>query len=401
MRTRTRIGLLVVSPVLLILFLKVFVADVYRVDSGSMKPTIHGALEGGELVLVRFDRHPRLERHDLVVLRREGEREPIVKRVAGLPGEELRIRDGDLIINGAKQGPRAARPPFVLVFDSSLHAIAELFELSGAPVLGEPDSGDPALSTGAEPVQACWRLGLNVDNVDPAGVRVPGRNPVGDGLVECDLRFTAETSGLISLSLSEEGDVFSLRVAPAAAAGQVELSVLRSAVGVSESRLGGARVEWPAGQTRTLRFGNVDDVLLVELDGLRVLELPYRSNTPLVGAPDPRLVHRRPRVCLASVGARAEFEAIRILRDLHYTDFGDVGVLGPVSLADDELFCLGDHSAESLDGRTFGPLGLDELVGVPVAVVWPPERARWLRSVVAPAPLVHAESGADAVGERP
>jgi hypothetical protein len=93
------------------------------------------------------------------------------------------------------------------------------------------------------------------------------------------------------------------------------------------------------------------------------------------------------------------FERVRVLRDLHYTPFGDIGVLAPVNLAGDEYFCLGDSSSESVDGRTFGPVAAGEVLGIPLAVVWPLDRARRLRPTVPPPPL--APGGAGAAGSEP
>jgi len=389
-RAPARVGWFLLLPVLLVLVFKVFVADVYRVDSGSMEPTIHGAVEDGELVLVRYAHDPELERFDLAVLLRDGEREPIVKRVVGLPGEEVLIRDGDLVIDGAKLGPRSPRPAPVPIFDSGLHAMEEHFEFTGD---WDPP-GDAALAASWAPAQACWRFGVHDDHLDPEGRRVPGRNPVGDLILECALRFPTPGSpadpgrrdpvagGLLALSLSEEGDLFELRLEPRPD-GPVELSLVRRGPGSGEARLGYVETRFDADRETLVRFSNIDDVLAAEIDGRRLLEVPYASNTPLVGAPDPRLRHRRPRVCVTAVRVAVRIGRLRILRDLHYTEFGDIGVLGPVNLGEDEYFCLGDHSGESVDGRTFGPVAGSEVLGIPLAVVWPPRRARLLRPLPA------------------
>jgi signal peptidase I len=227
-----RAAWLVALPLVVVGLLKVFVADVYRVDSGSMEPTIRGpgpggfeaTGDGGEAVLVRYAETPRLERHDLVVVLRADEREPIVKRVVGLPGEELRIRDGDLLIDGRKLDPRAPRPPLIPIFDSLRHPLRKYFELEGAwdDAPGDTPGGDPGaveapgiggLSAGGAPARACWRGGLNDDRLDSAGLIVRGREPVGDAALECAVRLLG-TGGVLSLSLTEEGDVFELRLAP-------------------------------------------------------------------------------------------------------------------------------------------------------------------------------------------
>jgi type IV secretory pathway protease TraF len=45
-------------------------------------------------------------------------------------------------------------------------------------------------------------------------------------------------------------------------------------------------------------------------------------------------------------------------------------------LGPDQCFLLGDASFQSRDGRQWGPTALADLVGRPVAVVWPPSAWR-------------------------
>jgi signal peptidase I len=71
----------------------------YRVESGSMEPT----LCAGDRVLVdKRVSGPDLQRGDLVVVTPPGEQQLVVKRVVGLPGDRLAIRDALLFVNGHK-----------------------------------------------------------------------------------------------------------------------------------------------------------------------------------------------------------------------------------------------------------------------------------------------------------
>ncbi len=47
---------------------------------------------------------------------------------------------------------------------------------------------------------------------------------------------------------------------------------------------------------------------------------------------------------------------------------------GPRTLADDELFVLGDNRNESSDGRVFGPIPVDDVIGKAIVRIWPLDR---------------------------
>lgn len=91
--------------VLVAFAIKTWLIQAFKIPSKSMVPT----LEIGDRVLVRkvgFDIGD-LERGDVVVFRNQrpqpGEPEFLIKRVMGLPGDQLESRDGRLYINGEPQ----------------------------------------------------------------------------------------------------------------------------------------------------------------------------------------------------------------------------------------------------------------------------------------------------------
>ena len=118
----------------LLLLLKFFVADVYRVDSGSMRPTLFGGrerpdgAEDAERVLVLYGRAPPA-RFDLVVIRSPDGSKPLVKRVCGLPGDrDLMIRGGDLFIGRERLPADVPRPAPVPVYDDRYQEPGQFFE---------------------------------------------------------------------------------------------------------------------------------------------------------------------------------------------------------------------------------------------------------------------------------
>ncbi|WP_254359503.1 signal peptidase I [Microbacterium hominis] len=87
----------VVVVVLALIALRLWVFDIVTVASGSMAPT----LCAGDLVLVeRVAPWQRLEHGDIVVFANPGDGSPTVKRVVGLPGEQVGIADAILTVDG-------------------------------------------------------------------------------------------------------------------------------------------------------------------------------------------------------------------------------------------------------------------------------------------------------------
>jgi signal peptidase I len=95
--------------VLFCFFLIAFVAQAFRVQGTSMEPLL---LDGERIVVNKFVyRFRPIERGDVVVFWYP--RDPsvsFVKRVVGLPGDRVELRDGQLLVNG-RQLEEAYLPP--------------------------------------------------------------------------------------------------------------------------------------------------------------------------------------------------------------------------------------------------------------------------------------------------
>ncbi|NNE74320.1 MAG: signal peptidase I [Acidimicrobiales bacterium] len=104
--------LVVVGALVIALLLKAYVFQVFHIPSSSMEPTL---ADGHRIVVNKIDDEP--ERSDVVVFTRpagfpaaSGDAEHLVKRVIGLPGDEVRIDDGRVFVN-----ERAIEEPYLAV----------------------------------------------------------------------------------------------------------------------------------------------------------------------------------------------------------------------------------------------------------------------------------------------
>ncbi len=83
------------SIILFIILLRTFIITPVRVNGNSMNNTLHN----GEILLLDkiSYRFSDIKRFDIVVINYKNER--LIKRVIGLPGESLKVSDGNLYIN--------------------------------------------------------------------------------------------------------------------------------------------------------------------------------------------------------------------------------------------------------------------------------------------------------------
>jgi len=84
---------------ILAIVIRTFILGPYKIPTGSMRPTF---LEGDRIFVDKMSyRFHEPERGDIIVFKYPvDKKKDYVKRLVGLPGEELEIRDGKLIING-------------------------------------------------------------------------------------------------------------------------------------------------------------------------------------------------------------------------------------------------------------------------------------------------------------
>lgn len=107
----------IILSILLALGIRTFVAEARWIPTGSMESTLHGTQNQWEADKIIVDkvsyRFSSPQRGDIVVfsptpeLQKENYNDAFIKRVIGLPGERIEIKDDKVFING-KQLPESA-----------------------------------------------------------------------------------------------------------------------------------------------------------------------------------------------------------------------------------------------------------------------------------------------------
>jgi len=330
-----------------------------------------GHPEWGDRVVVDKTRFVREQpgRWMMAVFTREARPGTYVKRIVGLPGDELTIFKGDVFNRG-----RILTKPVGLL-DEILVPVYE----SGADFADftevwrqergfhRQDATGPGLRLFADPSDDTIILQTRDEITDgylqSDGVRRQGPEPVGDLEVSFEFRVSGQTHGMeVRLRDGWDRIVVALdRVGPARI--QVPGQPVRRATGL---RL-------RAGVDHGLRVSNIDDRLLVTMDSGGPLSFAYDSvNRARATDPD----GRRNLVEVRFQGGEVLLRRLRLRRDLHYTDAGHFATRVPVQVKTGTYFVLGDNSENSSDSRDWGLIPRACLIGAPILILWPPGRFR-------------------------
>jgi signal peptidase I len=353
------------------LLFKTFVLEVSKIPSGSMQPTLMGSPAANVFDRVLVDklsfayRDP--ERWEIVVFKHPIERSRVmVKRLVGMPEEQLRIEFGDVWTRKADADPWTIerRPPAVMGEHWKRIDVDEPARSSWEPVSGAGwrTAGREIVARGDGIARFRPEERSIVDHYadgyidalrapvlrEAAGRRVrEGLNPVGDLRLEGDVEALAGTTQ-VSFELAEGLRTYEFRLpGPGADAGaRPEIRVRDSATyGGAEAPARrdevvatGEPFRLPAGDEVEFAVENLDDRLRLEVDGDVLIELAIDAASD-----------QRSSVAIAVRGAGADFTDLELLRDLYYVP-QDLP-RGMVAIPADHFFFLGDNTLDSADGR--------------------------------------------------
>ncbi|QEH37654.1 Signal peptidase I V [Aquisphaera giovannonii] len=420
---------LIVMLCLGVLLFRTFSAEAYVVPTGSMAPTLLGhhrelicpncrytfvigldeegrqpravcpncgkdglerldAVEcNGDRVLVQkflFDfRAPR--RWEVAVFHFPGDpSQAYVKRVVGLPGESVQVRDGDVYVDGriARKTPEELQAMQILVHDCRYvpddsdryprwdflrgwprRPLPTGWRRDGTGFVHDPIARIPGAYEPEDWLQyhhwdpVLGRYGPIRDHYPYNGGDLAADNVIADLAVEAVMEVGADVESL-SIRLRSGGDRFVVRIpVNGRGADRPSLQVARNGRRVAvRPLLDPFEVvdsgPWP--RAIRLEASAVDHRLRVAIDGRPLFE-PIDYDDPASGPP--------PDESPFGLGVRGGSVAVRdlkIFRDVYYTStLGGIprhphGVSEPCRLGPDEFFVLGDNSPVSSDSRFWG-----------------------------------------------
>ncbi len=324
--------------VVMALVIRQFAVEAFKIPTESMAPTLYGERRGlpGDRLLV--DKIGPLvgglSRFDIIVFKYPlNESKNFIKRLVGLPGETLTIRDGDIFIDDRI----ARKPPHV----------QDVLFFPVCPVEGEAEKD--ALLRWSLPEEGFRREGETtfVGRAGEEAALVLYRRPVKDVAPWAGEADGHSTVGDVRLAVSvtprsDRGEVL-LRAVENRVVNEVVLAV---GEGASFLRHGEERLDLPGvvlapGRATEVVFSNVDDALYVDVGGDR-----FRYEYEGTRSPD----HAGDAVGFGVRAGEAGFASVRLLRDIYYEQ---KQTSQNVKIPEGHYFMLGDNSRRSKDSRVW------------------------------------------------
>lgn len=143
----------IISAFCIAMVIRTFVIQAFKIPTGSMEPTLHGDPRHGDRIFVNkfIYRFKNPKRGDIIVFTTRNivgldRRKDYIKRLIGLPGESIEIRDGNIYINGQLIAqPEIAKNTYINSMPSLQMldvpkkgiVVADLFFLVWAPDMGK------------------------------------------------------------------------------------------------------------------------------------------------------------------------------------------------------------------------------------------------------------------------
>ncbi len=370
------------TVLLLVVVIRWGVLGTYHIPTKSMEPTLIGRNPGGDRILVDIFTYQTLRRipflrslatdvrrWDIVVFKNEVAGENFIKRVGGLPGDELALSHGDLFVNGdIALKPRNVRDammiPLIVPGVGEPETLLRDWTTSGGSFT--PERRRIAISSGPEESATLeYRHPLKAWYVDHEGERRGGTMDVLDIRLSVDATWRSGAGGIRLVAGQRQAPT---EFWASGADGTATLTYAGQEVARAEG------LSFTADRESRLRVSRIDGVVRGEIDGTIVLE--HTIDWGLAQAE--QYVASTAFARIEINDGSAAFRTVRVDRDVHYTRDGNLSGTS-FAVPDGQYFMLGDNSSNSTDSRRYGPFPESSIIGRPHIVFWPPSRWRLVR----------------------
>jgi len=336
-------------------------------------------------------------RYDVVVFKNPVRpSENLIKRLVGLPGEDVLIVDGDVFTRPAgsdepyrvtRKPDRAQREVWAPLFSSEFAPLEGAIPAWRAPWVGKGTGDGWELSTreyrwdGSGDGELRWDPRIRpINDLSPYNATFSSAHdararafPVSDLRLRARIKPDADGAGA-TMTLNARGHVFEARIANGAAA--ISAVSDAGATLLSETAQG---IDLPSSAFTSVEFWHADQRLSLWVAGKKILEAEYDwdsseryARAAIEGreAVEPAVpeTFATPSVSMTFTGSPVTLTGVALDRDLYYRAvqlngryYRATHPTYPANLDGDEFFMLGDNSAASHDGR--GWTSIDPWIG--------------------------------------
>ncbi|MFO0865507.1 MAG: S26 family signal peptidase [Gemmataceae bacterium] len=265
----------------------------------------------------------------------------MVKRIVGLPGEAVEVRQGDLWIDGKRSRKSFAE---VVAMKQELFDDSHVAHPSRRPGPMFDGAAKPQTWTFSQQLSDASQYRPLLDEYAYEGSSRADAEPVHDFVAEFDFAML-DVGATLRIALTDGGDVVE---AALPRSGLLEIRTRQGTLqgGDTDFTIQASIPLCPLriGEQHLATFAFVDRRVHIAIDGVPVAE-PFDLPDPVARKP---VVHP---VRLTVEGGRVRVDRMRLARDVHYRPQGMVGQA--VRLGGSEYFVLGDHSPVAEDSRNW------------------------------------------------
>ncbi len=297
-------------------------------------------------------------------------RKNYIKRLIGLPGENLQIANGDIYVNGkiVRKPAKVQKALWAPVYDSNYPVKQE--------IVGNWVANDEFWDISVEKLRLKLPEGsdkksyitLNREITDYSIYNSEITDTIsGDIMLKFNV-VTSGTNGGISIILEENEKAIEVFVR---ASGEKKESTLKILDSIIESN---ADVFISPEKEYRIEFSNVDNEVAFKLNDSIVFSHKYDPDISSL-----RNETKSSKLRFGGVNTGAVFKDISVFRDVYYTNAGKWASFKPVEIGEQEYFFLGDNSRNSNDSRYWKFVPESNMVGKAFMVFWPLETIKLVK----------------------